>query len=52
MCHGLDAKLTEMEHSVSEAIFPTAADKDEATYWMKSAKLAILAWRRHGDVTS
>ena len=47
MCHGLDATLTEIEHSVSETIFPTAADKDEATYRMKSAKLGILAWRRH-----
>ena len=43
MCFGLDATLTEIEHAVNEAIFPTAADKDEAIYQMKSAKLAILA---------
>lgn len=30
MCHGLDATLTEIEHAVNEAVFPTAADKDEA----------------------
>ena len=47
MCHGLDATLTEIEHAVNEAIFPTAADKDEAIYQVKSAKLAILAWKRH-----
>ena len=47
MCFGLDATLTEIEHAVNEAIFPTAADKDEAIYQMKSAKLAILAWKRH-----
>ena len=47
MCHGFDATLTEIEHAVSEAIFPTAADKDEAIYQVKSAELAILAWRRH-----
>ena len=47
MCLGLDATLTQIEHAVNEAIFPTAADKDEAVYQMKSAKLAILAWRRH-----
>ena len=43
MCHCLDATLTEIEHAVNEAIFSTAADKDEAIYQMKSAKLAILA---------
>lgn len=37
----------EIEHTVNEAIFPTAADKDEAIYQVKSAKLAILAWKRH-----
>ncbi|XP_022810451.1 uncharacterized protein LOC111347474 [Stylophora pistillata] len=35
MCHGLDATLTEIEHAVNEAAFPTAADKDEAIYQMK-----------------
>ena len=38
---------TEIEPAVNEATFPTAADKDEAIYQMKSAKLAILAWKRH-----
>ena len=47
MCHGFDATLTEIEHTVNEAIFPTAADKDEAIYQMNSAKLAIFAWKRH-----
>ena len=47
MCHCLDATLMEIEHAVNEAIFPMAADKDEAIYQMKSAKLAILAWKRH-----
>lgn len=35
MCHGFDATLTEIEHAVNEAIFPTAADKDEAIYQVK-----------------
>lgn len=47
MCHGFDATLIEIEHAVNEAIFPTAANKDEAIYQVKSAKLAILAWKRH-----
>ena len=47
MCHGLDATLTEIEHAVNEVIFPPASDKDKDIYQMKSAKLAILAWKRH-----
>ena len=47
LCHGFDATLTEIEHAVNEAIFPTATDKDEAIYQMKSAKLAILTWKHH-----
>jgi len=45
MCHGLDATLTEIEHAVNEVIFPPASDKDKYVYQMKSAKLAIFAWK-------